>query len=199
MSITLVAGLGNPGRDYAATRHNLGWVVLDALAARHGLTWKSEPAFEAETARWDRAPGGARLLVKPLTFMNESGRSVGALARYYKVPPARIVAVYDDLGLDLGRLKVSVDGGPGGHNGVASLIEHLGPDFIRFRLGIGPKQPPQMDLKDFVLGNFTPEQSLLLQSSLERTLAGLDLLLGSGVDRAMNSLNRRAKNEPEQT
>ncbi|GAB1488487.1 aminoacyl-tRNA hydrolase [Opitutaceae bacterium] len=199
MSISLVAGLGNPGREYANTRHNLGWVVLDAFAARRGLVWKTEPAFEAETARWDHAPGGTCYLVKPQTYMNESGRAVSALARFYKVKPGAITAVYDDLGLDLGRIKLSVDGSPGGHNGVASLIEHLGNGFIRYRLGIGPKAPPQMDLKDFVLGTFTPEQASLLQSSIDSYVSGLDLLLTNGVDRAMNILNRRAKNEPEQT
>lgn len=199
MSISLVAGLGNPGREYAGTRHNLGWVVLEAFAARRGLAWKAEPSFEAETARWDRAPGQTCYLVKPLTYMNESGRAVRALARFYKVPTPAIIAVYDDVGLDFGRVKVSVTGGDGGHNGVASLLAHLGDGFVRYRLGVGPKTPSQMDLKDFVLGTFTPDQSLHLQNSLETYVSGLGLLIDSGADRAMNFLNRRAKNEPEQT
>ena len=191
MSISLVAGLGNPGRDYANTRHNLGWVVIEALAQKQGLSWQAKPAFEAEIARWDYAPGRTRWLVKPLTFMNESGRSVAAVARYYKLPAAEIAALYDDINIDVGLVKVSEAGSAGGHNGVTSLLEHLGPDFVRFRLGIGPKQPSAMDLKDFVLGKFTTDQSILIQQKLTHTIDGLELLLNRGASFAMNQLNRR--------
>eukprot|EP01035_Chromulina_nebulosa_P053595 gene53595-73279_t len=115
MSISLVAGLGNPGREYAATRHNIGWVVLDAFAAKHGLRWNESPQFEAEVARWD-TPGRTRWLVKPQTFMNASGVALGAVARFYKIAPADIAAVYDDITIDLGLVKVSVTGSAGGHN-----------------------------------------------------------------------------------
>jgi len=190
MSITLVAALGNPGREYASTRHNYGWIVLEALARKHGLAWKPTPQFNAELARWDLAGGGTRWLAKPQTFMNESGRSAGALARYYKIAPAQVVAVYDDLTIDLGLVKVTVSGSAGGHNGVASLLEHLGDGFVRYRLGIGPK-PPAMELTDFVLGNFTTEQHSLLSQKLESHVSGLELLLARGVETAMNQLNRR--------
>ena len=191
MSLSLVAGLGNPGREYEATRHNLGWVVLDAFAQKHGLAWKRAPQFEAEVARWDVSPGHTRWLVKPLTFMNASGRSVAALARFYKIEAAAIVAVYDDLTIDLGLVKVSVTGSAGGHNGVASLLEQIGGGFVRYRLGIGPKQPAQIDMADFVLGKFTPEQHLFLTQKLDHHVQGLDLLLSRGADAAMNQLNRR--------
>lgn len=191
MSISLVAGLGNPGRDYANTRHNLGWVVLEALAQKQGLSWQAKPSFEADIARWDYAPGRTRWLVKPLTFMNDSGRSVAAVARYYKLSAAEIAAVYDDINIDVGLVKVSETGSAGGHNGVASLLEHLGPDFVRFRLGIGPKQPSAMDLKDFVLGKFTTDQNILIQQKLTYTIDGLELLLNRGASFAMNQLNRR--------
>jgi PTH1 family peptidyl-tRNA hydrolase len=190
MSISLVAGLGNPGRDYEGTRHNLGWVVLDALAKKQGLAWKRVGQFEADVARWDIA-GGTRWLVKPQTFMNDSGRSVGAVARFYKIAPADTAAVYDDLTIDLGLVKVTVNGSAGGHNGVASLLEHVGDNFVRYKLGIGPKQPAQMDMADFVLGKFTPEQQLLLTQKLDQFVAGLELLLSRGADTAMNQLNRR--------
>ena len=190
MSISLVAGLGNPGRDYASTRHNLGWVVVDAFAQKLGLAWQAAPQFEAEIARWD-SPGRTRWLVKPLTFMNDSGRAVGAIARYYKIAPADIAAVYDDLTIDLGLVKVTITGSDGGHNGVTSLLEHLGDGFARYRLGIGPKDPPQMELTDFVLGKFTPEQKTLLTQKLDHHLQGLDLLLSRGTEAAMNQLNRR--------
>jgi len=191
MSITLVAGLGNPGRDYEKTRHNLGWVVIEALAKKLGLTWKASPQFEAETARWDAAPGRTCYFAKPLTFMNDSGRAVAALARFYKVPAGSVIAIYDDLTIDLGLVKVSVTGSAGGHNGVASLLEHLGDGFVRYRLGIGPKEPPQMDLKDFVLGKFSPDQQILVNQHLTNYLSGLDLLLSRGTETAMNQLNRR--------
>lgn len=198
MSISLVAGLGNPGREYAETRHNLGWVVIDAFAAKLGLTWKAAAQFDAQIARWDRPGKTSCYLVKPQTFMNDSGTSVGALARYYKIPPPSIVAIYDDLTIDLGLVKVSVTGSAGGHNGVASLLEHVGDGFVRYRLGIGAARPAGMDLKDFVLGKFTPPETTLIDQKLNTLVDGLRLLLDQGPARAMNLLNRREPNEPEQ-
>jgi PTH1 family peptidyl-tRNA hydrolase len=191
MSISLVAGLGNPGREYENTRHNFGFIVVDAFARKHGLAWKSQGQFEALTARWDRAPGHTFIFAKPQTYMNESGRAVRALAAFYKLEPKAVVALYDDLTIDLGLVKVTTSGSAGGHNGVASLLEHVGDGFVRYRFGIGPKQPPQMDLKDFVLGKFTPEQQIILDQKLDTFVSGLGLLLEQGADRAMNTLNRR--------
>lgn len=191
MSITLVAGLGNPGREYEKTRHNMGFIVIEALAHKLGLAWKKQAQFDAVVARWDRAPGQTFYFAKPQTFMNESGRAIRALANFYKLEPASIIAIYDDLTIDLGLVKVSVNGSAGGHNGVASLLEHVSDGFVRYRLGIGPKQPAQMDLKDFVLGKFTPEQQTLVDQKLDNYVSGLTLLLEQGADRAMNTLNRR--------
>lgn len=197
MSISLVAALGNPGREYADTRHNLGWVVADALARQEGLRWQHQPKFEAETTRWDH-PGGVCYLAKPLTFMNESGRSVAALARYYRLEPTAVAVVHDEFTIELGLVKVSVSGSAGGHNGVASVLRHLGDGFARYRLGIGPKEPPQMDIKDFVLGKFSPAQQNVISQNLDLYLNGLNLLITGGPDRAMNTLNRRDKNESDQ-
>jgi PTH1 family peptidyl-tRNA hydrolase len=191
MSISLVAGLGNPGRDYELSRHNLGWAAIDAYASKHGLAWKNAPDFESLVARQDLGPGRTLWLMKPQTFMNESGRAVGALARYHRIAPEDVAAVYDDVTIDLGLIKVSVTGSDAGHNGVASLLEHLGTGFARFRLGVGPRHPPEMDLKDFVLARFTPEQLTLIQQKTATYVQGLELLLASGPDRAMNQLNRR--------
>jgi PTH1 family peptidyl-tRNA hydrolase len=191
MSISLVAGLGNPGREYERSRHNLGWRVIDAYASKHGLAWRGAPDFESEVARQELGDGRTLWLVKPLTFMNASGRAVGALARYYRIGTESIASIYDDLTIDLGLVKVSVAGSDGGHNGVASLLEHLGNGFARFRIGIGPRQPPEMDLKDFVLSNFTEEQLNQIQQKTASYVQGLELLLASGPDRAMNQLNRR--------
>jgi PTH1 family peptidyl-tRNA hydrolase len=190
MSITLVAGLGNPGRTYAKTRHNLGWVVIDAFAKKHGLAWRDEPSFEAALSRWD-SPSGARWLAKPLTFMNDSGFAVAAIARFHKLPVADVCAIHDDLNIELGRVKVSVTGSAGGHNGVASLLDHLGDGFARYRLGIGPKEPKEIDMKDFVLSKFSSEQLVIIDQKLDSYVQGLELLLESGADRAMNLINRK--------
>lgn len=199
MSILLVAGLGNPGREYEATRHNLGWIVLDAFVRQLGLEWKRQAQFEALVARWDRPGWPTCHFVKPQTFMNDSGRLIGPMARFYKAVPASVAVLYDDFNIDLGLVKVTTSGSAGGHHGVASLLEHLGDGVIRYRVGIGPKQPPQMDLKDFVLGKFSTEQLNLIEHTLPHYLKGLNLLLTGGPEQAMITLNRRAKNEPEQT
>lgn len=191
MPISIVAGLGNPGRAYAATRHNAGWMVLDALAAHEKLSWQTQDRFEAETARWDFAPGHTVWLAKPLTFMNESGRAIQKLAAFHKVPPASITVVYDDLTIDLGLMKIAVKGSAGGHNGVADLLGRMGDGFVRYRIGIGPKLPREMDLKDYVLGRFGDEQQHLFNQQLPRFITGLRLLLAQGPDQAMNQLNRR--------
>jgi PTH1 family peptidyl-tRNA hydrolase len=200
MSILLVAGLGNPGREYAKTRHNAGFAVIEAFAARHALTWKSPARFEAKVARWDRPAGRTCLLARPMTFMNDSGRAVRMLADFYKVPPDGVAVVYDDLTIELGRIKTTVRGSAGGHNGVASLLEHLTGGFIRYRIGIGPKHPPEMDLKDFVLGKFTPDEQTIFDQQLSNYIDGLDLLIEQGPEQAMNQLNRRTdQHDPDQT
>ena len=191
MSISLFAGLGNPGRDYELSRHNLGWVAIDAYASKHGLAWKGAPDFESVVAREELVAGRTLWFVKPQTYMNESGRAIAAFARYHRIAPEEVAAVYDDLTIDLGLVKVSVSGSDAGHNGVASLFEHLGTGFARLRLGVGPKMPPEMDLKDFVLARFTQEQLNLIQQKTTTYVQGLELLLASGPDRAMNQLNRR--------
>jgi PTH1 family peptidyl-tRNA hydrolase len=198
MSVTLIAGLGNPGREYAATRHNLGFTVIDALAAAEGLKWKSESRFESETARWDVRPGVTRLLVKPQTFMNDSGRALRLLLDFHKLPVDALIVAYDDLNIDLGRVKVSVTGSAGGHNGIVSLLGHLGSGFIRYRLGIGVPRPADMDIKDFVLGKFSTEQTNVIDQKLTTFVDGLRLLMNRGYADAMNILNRRDHHEPEQ-
>lgn len=197
MSVTLIAGLGNPGREYAATRHNLGFTVVEALAAAEGLKWKSEPRFEAETARWVVRPGVTRLLVKPTTYMNDSGRALRGLLDFHQAAVSDLIVAYDDLTIDTGVVKVSVTGSAGGHNGVASLLEHLGGGFVRYRLGINEPRPAGMDLKDFVLGKFSKEQTKIIDQKLTSFVDGLRLLINRGPAEAMNTLNRRDHHEPE--
>ena len=198
MSVTLIAGLGNPGKDYDGSRHNLGFALVDALAAAKGLKWKNENRFESSVARWDVRLGVTRLLIKPQTYMNDSGRALRAMVDFYQVQVDELVVAYDDLTIDLGLAKVSVRGSAGGHNGVASLLEHLGSGFIRYRLGVGVPRPAAMDIKDFVLAKFSPEESHIIDQQLNIFVEGLCLLIDSGVDQAMNTLNRRDRNESDQ-
>lgn len=191
MSVTLIAGLGNPGREYAGTRHNLGFIVIEALAASEKLAWKHEPRFEADIARWIPAPGITRWLVKPQTFMNDSGRSLRKLTDFHKLTPESLIVAYDDFNIDAGLTKVSIAGSAGGHNGVASVLEHVGNGFVRYRLGIGVPRPAEMDIKDFVLGKFSPAEKTLIDQKLDTFVDGLRLLLANDPARAMNTLNRR--------
>jgi PTH1 family peptidyl-tRNA hydrolase len=197
MSVTLIAGLGNPGREYAGTRHNLGFTVVEALASAEGLKWRQSSRFEAAVARWDVAPGVTRLLVKPSTFMNDSGRPLRALLEFHKAAVGDLIVAYDDLTIDTGLVKVSVRGSAGGHNGVASLLEHLGSGFVRYRLGISEPRPAGMDLKDYVLGKFSNEQTQLIDQKLTTFVDGLRLLITRGPAEAMNLLNRRDHHEPD--
>ncbi|HVU37962.1 MAG TPA: aminoacyl-tRNA hydrolase [Opitutales bacterium] len=189
MSIAVIAGLGNPGPEYARTRHNLGFWLVDALARESGAVWKSESRFQAEVARAEVA-GHAVWLLKPQTFMNESGLAVGPFLRFHQLPANALAVVHDDITLPLGRLKISVRGSDGGHNGIASLLAHAGADFTRVKLGIGSKAHPEMDLADHVLSRLTPAEEAALAARLPDYLAGLRLLVAAGPDEAMNQFNR---------
>jgi len=195
MSIRLIVGLGNPGREYADTRHNIGFIVVDAFVQARQGSWARRPEFEAELARVRGVGSQEVLVLKPLTFMNESGRAVQSLCRFHRLAPEEVLVVYDELNLDMGLAKVSITGSAGGHNGVQSLLAHLGEGFRRYRLGIGPRQPPEIDLKDYVLGRLTPTQLSTLKHLLPEFLSGLDLLLSQDVAAAMNRLNRRPSSD----
>jgi peptidyl-tRNA hydrolase, PTH1 family len=196
MSVTLLAGLGNPGAKYAGTRHNLGFEVVDALAVAEKLSWKHEPRFDAEIARWNVRPGETRWLVKPQTFMNESGRALRRLLDFHKLPVESLAVAYDEINIDIGRVKLTVSGSAGGHNGIASLLEHVGDGFLRYRLGIGGSERPSgMDLADYVLGKFSPSEKTIIEQNLPFFAEGARLLFTSSPAEAMNRLNRRIRNE----
>ncbi len=196
MSVTLLAGLGNPGAKYAATRHNLGFKVVDALAAAEGLSWKHEARFEAEIARWNVRPGETRWLIKPQTFMNESGRALRKLLDFHKLPAESLAVTYDEMNIEIGRVKLSVDGSAGGHNGIASLLEHVGNGFLRYRLGIGSSERPVgMDIADYVLGKFSLSEQTIIDQNLKTFVEGARLLFTSSPAEAMNRLNRRNRHE----
>jgi len=152
----LVAGLGNPGREYASTRHNVGWMVVDELTRRHGGSWRSKFSGQLAEVRVD----GARLaLVKPETYMNESGRSIAAAARFFKVPLESVLVAHDDVDLEEGRLQARLGGGLAGHNGLRSIVGDLGSqEFLRLRIGVGrPGRGDRRSVADFVLAPFAPE------------------------------------------
>jgi len=195
MSPGLIAGLGNPGIEYEKSRHNVGFMVIDAYAARYRAKWERSTKFNAMVCRIRHPSAGTVIGVKPMTFMNLSGEAVGRVSRYFGLPTERISVIYDELNLDLGLTKISVTGSAGGHNGVASLLQHLGDGFVRFRIGIGPKMPVEMDMKDFVLDRFTEEEFQRVESNLPDYLNGLNLLLERGVTVTMNHLNRRTQTD----
>ncbi|MBA4136267.1 MAG: aminoacyl-tRNA hydrolase [Opitutus sp.] len=192
MPVTLLAGLGNPGAKYAGTRHNLGFTVVDALAAAERLTWQHEGRFEADVARWNVRPGETRWLVKPQTFMNESGRALRKLLDFLKLPNDALAVAYDEMNIEIGRVKLSIDGSAGGHNGIASLLAHVGDGFLRYRLGIGSSERPVgMDIADYVLGKFSLSEQTIIDQNKKLFVEGARLLFTSSPAEAMNRLNRK--------
>lgn len=184
----LIVGLGNPGKEYERTRHNCGYRAIDCLAQKLGC-------------RIDRAKfqglygqvnyGGVKLyLLKPLTYMNLSGRSVVQLSAYFGIPPKRIIVLFDDISLEPGRLRIRADGSAGGHNGIKSIIAELGSqDFPRVKIGVGAKPHPQQDLADWVLSTFSAAEEKPLQSALERAADAALCVIDRGVPEAANRFN----------
>jgi PTH1 family peptidyl-tRNA hydrolase len=180
--LRLLVGLGNPGREYRETRHNVGFLLLDRLALRERAEFHTEKGWQAEVAR-----AGDLLLCKPLTFMNLSGRSVRPLSQFYKIEPAQMLVILDDMALPLGKLRFRKDGSAGGHNGLKSIVEHLGtPCIPRLRVGIGSAE---RDAVDHVLGRFTLEERPALEQSLDRALEAIDCARTRGLEAAMNAYN----------
>lgn len=180
----LIVGLGNPGREYAHTRHNVGFMILDKLAARSGISFQASRKWDAEIA----AHGGVHFC-KPTGYMNCSGEPVAAVSHFYKVPANEILVVLDDVALPLGKLRIRLDGSAGGHNGLRSVIEHLGTQSVpRLRSGIGAAEGEKA-LTDHVLGRFEKGETAALEESLDRAVAAIELAQASGVQAAMNHFN----------
>jgi PTH1 family peptidyl-tRNA hydrolase len=188
--VRLLVGLGNPGGKYERTRHNVGFRVAEEAARKLGVALEQD--------RFQGILGTGRLrdeqvaVLLPQTFMNGSGESVGAAARFWKVPVPEVVVVHDELDLPFGRLQVKQGGGDAGHNGLRSLRQHLGPDFLRIRLGIG-KAPPQWEGADWVLSRFTPEEEAVLAELIPQAAEAAVTALVEGGIAAMNKFNRREK------
>ena len=186
----LIVGLGNPGPKYAANRHNVGFRCVGQLAAAHGL------AFCRRQGRARLARGTIKacdtILAQPQTFMNESGRAVASLARFYRVPLERLLVVYDDLDLPLGTVRLRPEGGSGGHKGVRSVIDHLGGQLAFSRLRIGIDRPPgTMDPAAYVLRDFSSKEQPSLEDALDRAVGAIEVWLTEGIEAAMNCYNQR--------
>jgi PTH1 family peptidyl-tRNA hydrolase len=182
----LVVGLGNPGREYARNRHNVGWMVVDELARRHGGSWRAK--FNGQLAEI-RIDGHKVALLKPETFMNDSGRPVQAALKFFKLDPDAVLVVHDEGDLDPGRLQARLGGGLAGHNGLRSIAQHLGtPDFMRLRVGVGrPERGDPRKLADFVLADFRPEDD---PEALVRAAAdAVETLDAEGLEAAQRAIN----------
>ncbi len=185
--IKMVVGLGNPGSKYAETRHNVGFRFLDQLAKTEGLSFVSAPRFRAETANWERTTGRV-LLVKPQTFMNDSGEAVGALARYYQIDESEILVIYDDLDLPVGKLRIKQGGGHGGHNGLRSIHAHLPSNrYPRVKIGIG--RPANGQITPWVLGRACAADRIEETRLFDALQQAFSTLLEGRYDTAANRIH----------
>jgi PTH1 family peptidyl-tRNA hydrolase len=181
--IRLIAGLGNPGREYQRTRHNVGFMILDRLAADRQLPWDYSEKWGAAWAKTEV------ILVKPATFMNRSGEPLAAIANFYKISAAEMLVVLDDFALPLGRLRLRTSGSSGGHNGLESIFQHFGTEAVpRLRVGIGAA--PAQGAVDYVLGRFFEEEQPLLDETIERAAAAVKCAVDKSVIAAMNEFNK---------
>jgi PTH1 family peptidyl-tRNA hydrolase len=184
----LIAGLGNPGREYANTRHNVGFMVVDELARRNGGSFRGRFSGELADVRLD---GQRVALLKPQTYMNESGRSVGAGVRFYKLPPERVLVVHDEVDLELGRLQARLGGGLAGHNGLRSVGQHLGTaEFLRLRVGIGrPQRGDSRPVADWVLSPF--DEHVEVEALVARAADAAEMVARDGLEAAQRAFNER--------
>ena len=181
----LLVGLGNPGAKYASTRHNMGFLALDGLADREGFRF-NKLRFRAWTAQW-KVGDQQVLVMKPQTYMNLSGESVGEAARFYKIPADHVIVISDDISLPLGKLRVRGSGSAGGHNGLKNIIAHLGTDaFPRVKVGVGA---PEHDIVDWVIGPFTASERKVIDGVLDRALGAAECIITDGVSAAQNRYN----------
>lgn len=186
----LVLGLGNPGRAYEGTRHNVGFDVADELARRHDARFRRGWLTSVSTAQVPIS-GQATLLAKPQTFMNRSGSALGPLMRRKGLAPSDLIVVLDDVELETGQIRIRKGGGAGGHNGLRSVIDSLGTeDFVRLRFGVGPR-PPQVDLVNYVLGRFRAGEREVVGPAVQRAADAVESIISDGADRAMNAFNVR--------
>lgn len=184
----IIAGLGNPGKKYDGTRHNAGFIFADMLADKYGVSI-NKIQFKAVTATLDLG-GHKCLLMKPQTFMNLSGESVRQAAQFYKIPPEKIIIVFDDISLPCGKLRIRRKGSDGGHNGMKNIIYQMSSDkFPRIKLGVGEKPHPEYDLADWVLSSFKKDELKALLEACEKACDAAELMVGGDTDKAMSNFN----------
>lgn len=185
-----VIGLGNPGRKYENTRHNVGFRVADVLAARREVEFRRSWRLRALTADFLLDAEKVKV-IKPLTYMNNSGACVAAALRKFGLTPQDLIVIFDDVELSCGEVRIRKQGGAGGHNGMESVIAHLGTkEFVRIRVGIGPR-PPGEQLVDYVLGKFAASELAKIEPAIERAADAVERIVALGPDRAMNEFNKR--------
>ena len=185
----LIVGLGNPGREYRETRHNVGFMIVDEIARRHGLSWAMAPSQVPDAFVTKRYGTDPLLLAKPLTYMNRSGDAVATLARYYDIAPADLLIVIDEAALPFGKLRARPRGSAGGHNGLKSIVERLGTqEFPRLRLGVG-RGDGRRDLADHVLATFEPEERTELESVIARAADAAEMFAVEDIFKVMNVYN----------
>ncbi|RMG89595.1 MAG: aminoacyl-tRNA hydrolase [Chloroflexi bacterium] len=189
----LIVGLGNPGKEYRNNRHNVGFMVVDHLAQRHGISLGK--VQNRAIIGNGRIAGRAVILAKPQTYMNRSGDAVGPLARYYKIPPNNVLVIYDELDLPFGTIRLRAKGGAGGHNGMKSVIQHLGEQFPRLRLGIG-RPPGRMPPAAYVLQDFGRDEVEWLPQILDEAVAAIETWLADGIELAMSRHNKNMMDNP---
>lgn len=186
----LIVGLGNPGRKYRGTRHNIGFMAIDQLASAWGVV--SDRSEQKAIVGKVNAAGRSVILAKPQTFMNSSGDSVGPLANYYKIDPANVLVIYDEIDLDFGSIRLRMKGGAAGHNGMRSIIQHIGRDFPRIRLGVG-RPAGKMPVHAYVLQEFKGDELTTVEIMLRETVDAVETFLASGIDLAMSRHNRKVE------
>ena len=185
----LIVGLGNPGKEYRETRHNVGFMVADEIAKRHGLTLAMAPSQVPDAFIAKKFGADPILIGKPLTFMNRSGDAVAALAHYYDIVPADLLVVVDEVALPFGRLRARARGSAGGHNGLKSVIERLGTtEFPRLRLGVG-RGDTRRDLADHVLSKFEADEQAALEEFITRAADAAEMFAAEGIEKVMNAYN----------
>jgi PTH1 family peptidyl-tRNA hydrolase len=189
-NLFLIVGLGNPGREYARTRHNAGFMLVEALGERWGrVTWNDDKKFRSRVAKTERA-GQRLVLCEPQTYMNLSGEAVGALVEFYKISPKQVMVVVDDADLLFGQIRLRKSGSSGGHHGLESIEHHLGTqEFPRLRIGIGRTQSGVREITNHVLGQFSAAESDLLEKVLKRASDQVECWLTEGIDKAMSKFN----------
>lgn len=184
----ILAGLGNPGSKYESTRHNMGWLALDSLMEKESFKL-SKLRFKAWTGILEKN-GNKILVMKPQTYMNLSGEAVGQAARFYKVPPERVLVISDDVSLPQGKLRIRRSGSAGGHNGLKNIIAHLGTDqFPRVKVGVGNKPRPDSDMAAWVLGKFTGPDKEAMEAAVKKAADAVTCLIEQGADKAMAQFN----------